>query len=485
MLRTRVLLTLSLCMPALLCAVAGWTQAARISVEVPDALSYTQGNMVALQPMLELSGATMSKGANGIVTVTRQGKTFAFQPGKTAAKANGTAVALPMAPVAAGEVILVPVGALVQALGGTCTLDKAKKVVKVAMSGMAPLALPTQEMVTTDENGKSKPLAPKDFRDSSDQLYVMNADGSSIHRLTYGTANVTLPAFSKDGSKWAYMRNPSFMPLGDVFVRSADSPVSTCVRTSDMAKGSRVCISASLSPDGATAYFSEMPMTGDGLPSVCCCPFTGGTAKTIATGIFPAISPDGHTIAFVGADATKEHPQIMLMDADGTHQRLVKPGQANGMQFSADGSLLIFTMPYSEKDDAPQFIIICRPAAEAKEIKCIEAPADQRTDGESSPSIAPDSQRLVFLVKDKGIWSMKPDRSERKQISTQKATSVVCEPDGAHCLYTTDAGLFRMKLDGSEVTPLAKGIDVKSAEPSPDGKLIYFLVQPQALMDFG
>jgi len=483
MMRSAFLLAL-LCGLAALClwraGVAEPLTAKNIPAEAPTVCGFAQGEMAPLQPLVELLGATMTKDA-GVITVTRQGKTCILTVGKTEAQDNGQAVTLPAPPLAVGESLFVPLQPLAKALGLTCMVNKASGVVNLKYE-TGTLVLPYESMVTAD-GGKTKPLAASDYRDCEEQLFVMNADGSEVHRLTYRVFGVRLPDFSADGQKWAYLRSPLFFPLGSVFAREAGSPISTCLRMSDSAGGVHFCQDAAISPDGATVLYSEasqVPEGAEGDPScnIFSIPFSGGTPKKLVQGISPSFSPDGHTVVFSGFDMAKKESVVTLMDPDGKNQRVI--GQGDMAQFSPDGTYLLFYRSYVKGEDPQQCITTCKLAAKMRDVKVYEAPKDQRDTDELDAVFTPDSQHILFVRKDKGLWMMNPDRGKPRQLTTGTTDhNPTCLPDGKHVLFLRDNHLYQMTINGTDITPLLANLDIHAAKPSPDGKLIFFLVQPQ------
>ena len=148
-------------------------------------------------------------------------------------------------------------------------------------------------------------------RDGSDlgwdgeELYVMAADGSNVRRLTRRLGFDSSPAWSPDGTKIAFMRSAVGEQEGrsDIYV---------------------------IQPDGTNLQ----RLTRD------------------ARAGRPSWSPDGERIAFMSARSNRKQAydgaeyEIFVMDADGTNiQRLTHRPYADGHpDWSPDGTKIVFTV---------------------------------------------------------------------------------------------------------------------------------------------
>jgi WD40-like Beta Propeller Repeat len=155
-----------------------------------------------------------------------------------------------------------------------------------------------------------EPGFPYEFRCPTD-IYVMDADGSNLVRLTSDPVDEFMPAWSPDGSRIAFVRN------------TAESSVS------------RPAI-FSMRPDG-----SDVRQVSSG---------TGGSDW------WPSWSPDGAQITF--ASIRNEDWGIWVADADGSGERRILGGEGMGYVdnpvWSPDGGLIAFVGNLTVDDYSPE-----------------------------------------------------------------------------------------------------------------------------------
>jgi Tol biopolymer transport system component len=170
-------------------------------------------------------------------------------------------------------------------------------------------------------------------------IYVMNADGSDQRRLTLLPRRGGAPRWSPDGQKIAFVAPAGHLGAADIFVMNADGSglrnVTNTVTTS---------FDFAWSPDGRRiAYLEASPGKGGGPLSVINADGTGkhplkGTLM-VDLGI-PSWSPEGRTIAFTGGSV------IYTVHADGTGLRKLTHGPGHNLapQWSPDGRRILATI---------------------------------------------------------------------------------------------------------------------------------------------
>jgi TolB protein len=142
--------------------------------------------------------------------------------------------------------------------------------------------------------------------DCNFEIYVMNADGSDVVRLTDDPADDTEPAWSPDGSRIAYTTWRDGNP--QIYVMNVDGS-----NIKRLTVGPDTHYSPTWSPNGLRIL---MASEADGRSASICMMDSDGFNLICLSNEwvrYPAWSPDGKHIAFV-ADGN-----ILLMDTDGSH----------------------------------------------------------------------------------------------------------------------------------------------------------------------
>ena len=134
-------------------------------------------------------------------------------------------------------------------------------------------------------------------RDGNWNIYVANADGSGTTRLTHHAASDWRPSWSPDGRRIAFvsLRDSDlsyFPPNSDIYAVNADGTDLARLTDNDMVNGA-----PSWSPDGRRIVFSSS--RGHGRSSIFVMNPDGSEITGIANGGAPVWSPDGGRIAFV------------------------------------------------------------------------------------------------------------------------------------------------------------------------------------------
>lgn len=193
------------------------------------------------------------------------------------------------------------------------------------------------------------------------ELYVINADGSGLTRLTNQSEFNGTPAWAPDGSQIAFVsaRSGDFWSL---HVMNADgSDVTRLAPAPDHPPGTTLLggydWAPSWSPDGTKIAFTRSVQwtgdgTTDGLARLCVMNADGTGLRILRdagyVGSMPDWSPDGTRIAFA------EEGQIHVINADGTgHAKLTSlangvraPAWHGGPTWSPDGRNIAFQVTH-------------------------------------------------------------------------------------------------------------------------------------------
>jgi len=175
-------------------------------------------------------------------------------------------------------------------------------------------------------------------------IYIMNADGSDIRRLTEGPERDSGPTWSPDGKRIAFQRSiwaQNDLKNSDIYVIDVDG--SNVKKLTDKPLRFE---EPNWSPDGRKIAFEERDFHPENrAPQVWVMNADGSNQKMINNwGDQPAWSPDGKSIAF---SSRRDWPSwdIYVMDADGANvRRLTAPGPLHSSEatWSPDGRKIAF-----------------------------------------------------------------------------------------------------------------------------------------------
>jgi TolB protein len=169
------------------------------------------------------------------------------------------------------------------------------------------------------------------------EIYVMNADGSYLTRLTFSAGADDAPAWSNDGKRIAFTSTRD----GDteVYVMNADGSGQTRLTNSP-----GLDEHPAFSPDGKKIAFVSGRQDPAGLYREVYVMNADGSGPSLVTAMqeiasFPAWAPGGKQIAFSTGGA------IYVINVDGTGLAELVPG-GHDPTYSPDGKSIAFSEPY-------------------------------------------------------------------------------------------------------------------------------------------
>ncbi len=282
--------------------------------------------------------------------------------------------------------------------------------------------------VREQAHGQQWKIAFESSRDGSQDIYVVNPDGSDLQRLTTG-AEPWEPTWSPDRSKILFT---SQLHGGEeeeeVYVMDADG--SNMRRLTNTSGDGTSSWAADWSPDGQKIVFMsnrDGSRLGGGY-DLYVMNADGSAVRLLARGGFnatPAWSPDGSRIAFMSnRHSTPEAPnEIYVMDADGTNiQRLTHDYEhSTRPAWSPDGERIAFM---SNRDGG-------RPDIDAEyEIYVMDADGTNiqrlthRPGADGNPDWSPDGTKIVFSFygedgtgEEVGLWLIGADGTNLRQLT--------------------------------------------------------------------
>ena len=247
------------------------------------------------------------------------------------------------------------------------------------------------------------------------EIFVMNADGRRVRRLTKHPQYDAVPAWSPDGQKITFM---SFRDLhridgainGEIYVMNPDgtNPINL---TQSPERPDGV---SSWSPDGKQIAFTSAEIfNGDGVFhwDIWVMDADGGNLRNLtnhhAQEWSPAWSPDGDQITFSSErDRAWEfevwgNREVYVMNTDGANliNLTNHPARDSSPAWSPDGRQIAFS---SDRDGNKEVYVMN--ADGTNPINLTNHPAR-----DSSPAWSPDGLRIAFSTNRDGDWEKKPN----------------------------------------------------------------------------
>jgi Tol biopolymer transport system component len=185
------------------------------------------------------------------------------------------------------------------------------------------------------------------------EIFVANADGTNVQRLTSGQLSADQPAWSPDGTRIAYRLWANYSP-GRIWVMNADGSNPHAVTGEAPGEHQSPTWSPRRSDGSYRIAYSQAAMSGGYMRAQIWSVRDDGTDRRVVTdpssGSYddePSWSPDGSKIVFVRTGSVNAHELLVVNLADGNESTLFAPGyDPEGPQgapaWSPDGTLIAF-----------------------------------------------------------------------------------------------------------------------------------------------
>ena len=310
-----------------------------------------------------------------------------------------------------------------------------------ALRSINPPMLAPASSLTPTEPGTNGKIAFASMRDGNAEIYVMNADGSLQVNLTKNPARDLNPAWSPDGTKIAFVSDRDGDIPGNVYVMNADGSNVTRVtpyKQAEIVIGLPKVINPVWSPDGSKLLFV---MSNPGISSSLLLINADGSGdiKTLTSckdGGVPEWSPDGTRIAFTASDFKFYSQQEQLLDflfvmnADGSGKTRIGdfsssyvdpkawPPTFSGPTWSPDGSWIAYSYDNSAYPNQTQ--------KQTADIAVVDSAGGvyrfltNTQSVETQPAWSPDGTKITFTTNRDGrleIYLMNADGSGQVRLT--------------------------------------------------------------------
>lgn len=218
------------------------------------------------------------------------------------------------------------------------------------------------------------------------ELVIAQADGSGEQVLTSNGTRDSSPVFSPDGQRVAFVRGPATSPGSGLYMINRDGTGLRQVVDEPDADP----LFPDWSPDGQRIVYERFPDGGE--PQIVVIDADGTDQRLLSpTGVRPEWSPDGALIAFVSAQTVDSpNTDLYVVEPDATGLRRLATDVEGGPVWSPDGQLIAFSAQAGGANET-DLALVNRDGTGDRVV------ADVRPlDG--SPTFSPDGQTLGFVA---------------------------------------------------------------------------------------
>jgi len=317
-------------------------------------------------------------------------------------------------------------------------------------------------------------FASCDTRFASCEIFVINADGSQVIRLTNNNIDECCPDWSPDGSKLAFVQGSGI--AREIWVMAADGS-----HPANLTNNNAEDCCLAWSPDGSKLAFVQgserereiWVMAADGS-------YAANLTNNNAEDCCLAWSPDGGKIAFV---SNRDSPTgIYIMNADGSNPiRLARTNHYFSPAWSPDGARIAFLVSdFSVNPSVSAINVINADGSNLIQMMTTgDIPIGQFAWSPDGTKIAYTSCKLNFDSCE--IYVVNADGSNPTNLTNSEASDrfPVWSPKGAKLAFESgrdhDWKIYVMNADGSNPIRLIEDRDANFPVWSPDGTKIAFI----------
>ena len=329
-------------------------------------------------------------------------------------------------------------------------------------------------------------------------LYVKLVSGGTPVRLTNDPDQKTCPAWSPDGRWLAFLRHPNgkrsvlvVIPALGGDERAVAEAAAFYSGVSWSPDGESLVVSGRMAKEARPTLFKVSVATGR-VAQLLLLPPAGASLDVI----WPTVSPDGRSLAFVrSASVFANDIWVLPLEKDlepaGEPVQVTHGGWTVAQPtWTPDGRRIVFSVGGQGWSSNPGLMVIpASPAAGEKARRLLGGEW-----GESPSFSAKGSLAFVHPINDLNIWRLplengRPGPPARLVASTRQDGGPKFSPDGKRIAFTSDRSgssqLWICEADGSRPVQLTStaSTHVSADRWSPDGKSILFLSNPDGNLD--